>query len=40
MPGLTWTPRFGYASYDDAVAANNRASQGAWSFSNRMVYIF
>jgi len=40
MPGLTWTPRVGYASYDDALAANNRSSQGAWTFSNRMIYIF
>jgi hypothetical protein len=40
MPGLTWTPRLAYASYGDAVAANNRSPQGAWSFSNRMVYIF
>jgi hypothetical protein len=40
MPGLTWTPRFGVAPYGDALAANNRNSQPAWSFSNRMVYIF
>jgi hypothetical protein len=40
MPGLTWTPRFGYAGYGDALSANNRNAQGAWTFSNRMIYIF
>jgi hypothetical protein len=40
MPGLTWTPRIGYADYGDAYSANNRKAQGAWSFSNRMIYIF
>jgi hypothetical protein len=40
MPGLTWTPRMGYANYGDAYSANNRNAQGAWSFSNRVIYIF
>jgi hypothetical protein len=40
MPGLTWTPRLAYADYGDAFSANNRSAQGAWSFSNRMIYIF
>jgi Porin subfamily len=40
LPGLTWTPRLAYASYGDAYSANNRDAQGAWSFSNRMIYIF
>jgi hypothetical protein len=40
MPGLTWTPRLAYADYGDAFSANNRKAQGAWSFSNRMIYIF
>jgi hypothetical protein len=40
MPGLTWTPRLAYADYGDAYSANNRNAQGAWSFSNRMIYIF
>jgi Porin subfamily len=40
LPGLTWTPRLAYADYGDAVAMNNRSPLGAWSFSNRMVYIF
>ncbi len=40
MPGLTWTPRMGYADYGDATAANGRSPQGAWSFVNRVVYVF
>jgi hypothetical protein len=40
MPGLTWTPRVGYAGYGDAYSANNRNAQGAWTLSNRMIYIF
>jgi Porin subfamily len=40
LPGLTWTPRLAYADYGDAVAMNNRSPMGAWSFSNRMIYIF
>ena len=40
MPGLTWTPRLAYADYGDAYSANNRSAMGAWSFSNRMIYIF
>ena len=40
MPGLTWTPRIGYADYGDAFAANNRKTMDAWIFINRMVYIF
>ncbi len=40
MPGLTWTPRVGYADYGDATSANNRKAMDAWTFSNRMIYIF
>ena len=40
MPGLTWTPRMGYAGYGPAVAANNRTQQGAWTLSNRLIYVF
>jgi hypothetical protein len=40
LPGLTWTPRIGYADYGDAVSANNRKAMDAWTFSNRMIYIF
>jgi hypothetical protein len=40
LPGLTWTPRIGYAGYGDATAANGRSPIGAWTFTNRMIYIF
>jgi hypothetical protein len=40
MPGLTWTPRVGYADYGDAFAANNRKAQDAWVVVNRVIYIF
>jgi hypothetical protein len=40
MPGLTWTPRFGYADYGDATSANNRKAMDAWVITNRMIYIF
>jgi hypothetical protein len=40
MPGLTWTPRVGYADYGDATAANDRSPQGAWVAVNRVIYIF
>jgi hypothetical protein len=40
MPGLTWTPRLAFAEYGDATATNNRSPGSAWSFSNRMIYIF
>jgi hypothetical protein len=40
LPGLTWTPRVGYADYGDAFAANNRKATDAWTVINRMIYIF
>jgi hypothetical protein len=40
MPGLTWTPRIGYADFGDATSANNRKAQDAWVVINRMIYIF
>jgi hypothetical protein len=40
MPGLTWTPRIGYADYGDATSANGRNAMDAWVFTNRMIYIF
>lgn len=40
MPGLTWTPRMGYAGYGSALAANNRGQTGAWTLSNRLIYVF
>jgi hypothetical protein len=30
----------GYAGYGSALAANNRGQQGAWTLSNRLIYIF
>jgi hypothetical protein len=40
MPGLTWTPRIGYAEYGNATSANGRKATDAWVVVNRMVYIF
>jgi hypothetical protein len=40
LPGLTWTPRLAFADYGDATATNDRKPGTAWSFSNRMIYIF
>jgi hypothetical protein len=40
MPGLTWTPRIGYADYGNATSANNRTATDAWVVVNRMIYIF
>jgi hypothetical protein len=40
MPGLTWTPRLGYADYGSALDINDRKAQDAWVVVNRMVYIF
>jgi hypothetical protein len=40
MPGLTWTPRIGYADYGDATSANDRKATDAWVVINRMIYIF
>jgi len=40
MPGLSWTPRLAFAEYGDATATNNRSPGNAWSFSNRMIYVF
>jgi hypothetical protein len=40
MPGLTWTPRLGYANFGDALNTNNRDARDAWVAINRLVYIF
>jgi hypothetical protein len=40
MPGLTWTPRMGYAHYGSAFDTNNRKASDAWIVTNRMIYIF
>jgi hypothetical protein len=40
LPGLTWTPRVGYADYGDAFNTNNRKASDSWVLVNRMIYIF
>jgi hypothetical protein len=44
LPGLTWTPRFGWAfmggTFGDAFGANNRKPQDAWTVANRLIYTF
>jgi hypothetical protein len=40
MPGLTWTPRMGYANYGNATSANDRKATDAWVVTNRLIYIF
>jgi hypothetical protein len=40
MPGLTWTPLFGWAFLGDAYNTNNRNAQDAWAFINRVIYTF
>jgi len=40
MPGLTWTPRIGYANFGGALDINDRKSQDAWVVVNRIIYIF
>jgi hypothetical protein len=40
MPGLTWTPRAGFADYGAAYDLNNRSAKQAWSLFNRLIYIF
>jgi hypothetical protein len=40
LPGLTWTPRVGYADYGDAFSTNNRKAMDSWVLVNRMIYIF
>jgi hypothetical protein len=40
MPGLTWTPRMGYADYGNATATNNRKATDAWVVINRLIYIY
>jgi hypothetical protein len=40
MPGLTWTPRLGYANFGGALDINDRKSQDAWVVVNRLIYIF
>ena len=40
LPGLFWTPRFGWAFLGDAWKTPERHVQDAWSFTNRLIYVF
>ena len=40
MPGLTFTPLFGWAFLGDAYNVNNRQAQDAWALINRVIYTF
>jgi hypothetical protein len=40
LPGLIWTPRFGWAFLGDAWQIQDRSVQDAWTFANRIVYVF
>jgi hypothetical protein len=40
LPGLFWTPRFGWAFLGDAWQVQHRNVQDAWTFANRVIYVF
>jgi hypothetical protein len=40
LPGLFWTPRFGWAFLGDAWQIQDRSVQDAWTFTNRVIYVF
>jgi hypothetical protein len=40
LPGLIWTPRAGWAFLGDAWQIQNRNVQDAWTFVNRVIYVF
>jgi hypothetical protein len=40
LPGLNWTPRFGWAFLGDAWKNQERSVQDAWTFANRVIYVF
>ena len=40
LPGLFWTPRFGWAFLGDAWQVQRRNVQDAWTFANRVIYVF
>jgi hypothetical protein len=40
LPGLFWTPRFGWAFLGDAWQSQQRHVQDAWTFANRVIYVF
>jgi hypothetical protein len=40
LPGLYWTPRFGWAFMGDAWKVQDRSVQDAWTLANRIIYVF
>jgi hypothetical protein len=40
LPGLFWTPRVGWAFLGDAWETQHRNVQDAWTFANRVIYVF
>ncbi len=40
LPGLTWTPRFGWAFLGDAWQVQHSSVRDAWTFVNRVIYTF
>jgi hypothetical protein len=40
LPGLTWTPRLGWAFLGDAFQVEHRSVRDAWIFVNRVIYTF
>jgi len=40
LPGLSWTPRFGWGFLGDAFQTQNRNVQDAWVLINRLLYTF
>jgi hypothetical protein len=40
MPGLTWTPRFGWGFLGNGLQIMNRNVQDAYIFVNRLIYTF
>jgi hypothetical protein len=40
LPGLFWTPRVGWAFLGDAWKTRDRDVQDAWTFANRIIYVF
>jgi len=40
LPGLFWTPRFGWAFLGDAWQIQHRNVQDAWTFASRVIYVF
>jgi hypothetical protein len=40
LPGLFWTPRFGWAFLGDAWQVQGHNVQDAWTLANRVIYVF